>query len=93
MKKKKSKKEKCPLSQLRVWKPKAHTALLIVTFLPSEQWELFQPDRYLIGATVAFSNWGSPCKTHWNTTPFFICKVSVSPPNPPRLHLHIWKGK
>lgn len=85
--------DKLPLSHFHFWNSKAHTALLIVTFLPSEQWELFQPDRHLIGATVTFCNWGSPCKTHWNTILFFIFKVSVPPPYPPRLHLHIWKGK
>lgn len=85
--------DKLPLSDFHFWNSKAYTALLIVTFLPSEQWELFQPDRHLIGATVTFCNWESPCKTHWNTIPFFIFKVSVPPPNPPRLHLHIWKRK
>lgn len=86
-------KDKLPLPHLCFWKSEAHTAFLIVTFLPSERWERFQPDRYLIGATVTSSNWESPCKTHWNTVLFFVFKVSVPPPSPPRLHLHIWRGK
>ena len=82
-----------PTSDFHSWNSEAHTALLIATCLPSEQWELGQPDRHLTGATVRFCNWESPCKTHWNTILFFSFQVSVPPPNPPRLHLHIWKRK
>ena len=85
--------DQLPLPDFHSWNSEAHTALLIVTCLPSEQWELGQPDRHLTGATVRFCNWESPCKTHWNTILFFSFQVSVPPPNPPRLHLHIWNRK
>lgn len=51
--------------------------ILIVTFLPSEQWELFQAKTYIRETTVVFPNWVTP----WNTSLLLVFAVLVPPPS------------